>query len=421
MARRKSLPRRHHLPGGALDLDARDAKGRAALEHLERGDAPHPDAGALERGGQVGERHVEVPEMVRRVRRKIDPHPAQRRHVGGGEHHARILGVPPAVGVVEGGEELAFPQEHLPSRRPYRGPRRGVRRHATHVLLMRGGRDDLVGLARIEPTVIRGVGAGDDGLGLEHLQRHRLTRLRLHAPHHVVLEGQRVDDEESLGGPADLDGAGIVERVHPHRAAVHGGDAEGIEPQDVAPQATDLDAVAPLHYPDPARAEPCEGPSDEIAEDQRAAAELDDARALGERHPNVAARPRRHRARRREDEDERDDRQQPRRCSPPTDEHQYQGQDDRHEDGRREGEVEAEVAALDVDVAGQSTDPWHLSQEAAREPQGCSQDYHDGPDAEEDFAQVGHATGAGSRPRAGQSGSSPCPVAGAGRATPRCA
>src|SRR5262249_41457812 len=63
-------------------------------------------------------------------------------------------------------------------------------------------------------------------------------------------------------------------------------------------------------------------------------------------------------------------------------------------DGRAEREVETPASSLDGDIAGQSSEPWHLSGELTRQEQETSQNYHHGPETEKDFAQIGHGDAA---------------------------
>ena len=123
----------------------------------------------------------------------------------------------PRCGVVEGREEFPLPVQHLPARLAHRAPDRRIGTHPPRVLLVRGGGDDLVRLARVEPSVIGRVGPCHDGLGLEHLQRHGLTRLRLHTAGHVRLQRELVHHHEAIAGSAELDHAWVVAPPHPHR------------------------------------------------------------------------------------------------------------------------------------------------------------------------------------------------------------
>src|SRR5262249_41156137 len=71
-----------------------------------------------------------------------------------------------------------------------------------------------------------------------------------------------------------------------------------------------------------------------------------------------------------------------------AEERKEDGQDDRDEDRGAQREVEAPASALDVDIAGQTSEPWHLSGELCKEEQKCSQDNHQEPEAQQDFAEV---------------------------------
>jgi hypothetical protein len=174
---------------------------------------------------------------------------------------------------------------------------------------MRGGGHDLVGLARVEATVIGGVGASDDGLGLQHLDRHGLARFRLHAADDVVLEGQRVDHEQAPACPPDLDGAGVVEVPEPHGGGGGGaGHPHALGAKRLAAQPAHLHPGAPLHDSYPRGPRAGEAPAREVLENQRPAADLDRACALGEGDADLSARPRRRRG---EHEAQRRDRQRP--------------------------------------------------------------------------------------------------------------
>jgi len=91
--------------------------------------------------------------------------------------------------VVEGGKEVAFPEQDLPFRIQDRGPSGRVGLDQTRVLLVGSAGDDVVRLGGVETTVVRRVGAGDDGLRLEHLDGHLVARLGLDGADQVFFEG----------------------------------------------------------------------------------------------------------------------------------------------------------------------------------------------------------------------------------------
>src|SRR5262249_3229113 len=82
----------------------------------------------------------------------------------------------------------------------------------------------------------------------------------------------------------------------------------------------------------------------------------------------------------------------------PEEEREYDGDDK----GRAQGEVEAPASSLDVDIAGQPSEPWHLSGELTRQQEETSQNYHHDPETEKQFAQASHRAAARTEAAAGR-------------------
>ena len=265
----------------AVDRDDRGAERGRALRHLDRHDRAHVHAVPPQDLGEVAEAQVEAPIEVRRPGRELVADRLELGHVPRGEDGAGILGVAAARRVIEGREELALPQEHPPGGGAHRLPDRRGRGHAPGVHLVGRRGHDVVGLAGLQRAVVRGVGARDDRLGAERLERPALARLRPQHADHVVLERQLVDDRHAVAAPHELERRRVLPAVQPDRVPAR-------EPEGRGAPAVDLDVL-------PARAGPHDvGAPDEARRAGVAAAELGHldvrppqlggARALHQRH-----------------------------------------------------------------------------------------------------------------------------------------
>ena len=80
----------------------------------------------------------------------------------------------------------------------------------------------MVELGGIELPLVGRVRPRGDGLGLQHLERHPVSRFRLHGAHQVLLERQFVDRHQRVGIARDLEGSRVVAAIEPETAARDG-------------------------------------------------------------------------------------------------------------------------------------------------------------------------------------------------------
>ena len=240
------------------------------------------DAVAAQRFGDLPEGEVELPGVVRRARGEGADHRSQRGHAARREDPPRVLREAAALGVVEGREQRALPAEHEPRRVPHRVPHRRAGRHAPCVELVGRGRDQVVGLARAEPPVVRGEGPRGDGLGAERLGRPALAGLGAEHARHVRLERELVDDDQVDALPEHLEGRRVL-------APVDAQPALAAQPEPRRAPAVDLDPAARHDRADRRRPPPRARTG--LAGRQRddlevGAADLHRARPLHHRHPD---------------------------------------------------------------------------------------------------------------------------------------
>jgi len=132
--------------------------------------------------------------------------------------------------------------------------------------------------------VVGRVGAGNDGLRLEHLDRHLVAGLRLDRTDQVLFEGQLVDHDQPLGRADHIDGPGVETLLE---AQGRGAGRHHAYPRHAL--ATPLDGAVAAQGAEPGDRVVRQRPPGEILDLHRHAAELDGRQPLPE--PN-ADRPR---------------------------------------------------------------------------------------------------------------------------------